>query len=134
MSNPSVEPSSGGLARTCSLNQGRKVELCSLITSAFVLHSPRSWYFFAMVSLCSVAKGSTTSRCCSTTKFALSKSLRRPEWSTCSSLRTGHVTNESFDYPIHPLERHHVVQECRPEVYDVVHNVDKQMHHDVKER
>ena len=47
--------------------------------------------------------------------------------------RTGHVTNESFDDPIHPLERHHAVKECRPEVDDVVHDVDTQMHHDVKE-
>ena len=48
-------------------------------------------------------------------------------------LRTGHVTNESFDHPIHPLQRHHVVKECRPEVDDVVDDVDTQMHHDVKE-
>ena len=47
---------------------------------------------------------------------------------------TGIVTNESFDDPIHPLERHHVVKESRPEVDDVVHDVDTQMHHDVKER
>ena len=47
---------------------------------------------------------------------------------------TGIVTNESFDDPINPLERHHVVKECRPEVDDVVHDVDTQMHHDVKER
>ena len=47
---------------------------------------------------------------------------------------TGPVTNESFDDPIHPLERHHAMKECRPEVDDVVHHVDTQMHHDVKER
>ena len=37
---------------------------------------------------------------------------------------TEHVTNESFDDPIHPLERHHAVKECWPEVDDVVHDVD----------
>ena len=37
---------------------------------------------------------------------------------------TGLVTKESFDDPIHPLERHHAVKECRPEVDDVVQNVD----------
>ena len=28
-----------------------------------------------------------------------------------ASIRTGHVTNESFDDPIHPLKWHNVVQE-----------------------
>ena len=39
-------------------------------------------------------------------------------------IRTGYVTNESFDDPIHPLERHHAVKECQPEVDDVIHDVD----------
>ena len=39
-----------------------------------------------------------------------------------------------FDDPIHPLEWHHAVKECRPEVDDVIHDVDTQMHHDIKER
>ena len=47
---------------------------------------------------------------------------------------TGHVMNESFDDPILPLEQHHAVKECRPEVDDVVHDMDTQMHHDVKDR
>src|SRR3954466_12327806 len=55
MSNASVDPSSGGLARTCSLNQGKKVELCSLVTSASVLRRPwslSSWRWF----LCAVLR------------------------------------------------------------------------------
>src|ERR1043165_353952 len=51
-----------------------------------------------------------------------------------ASIWSGHVTNESFDDPINPLERHNVVQVWRATVDDVVHNVDTQMHHDVKER
>jgi hypothetical protein len=46
---------------------------------------------------------------------------------------TGHVTNKSFDDPIHPLEWQHAVKECQPEVDDVVHDVDTQMHHGVEE-
>src|SRR4051812_25678546 len=56
MSNASIDPSSGELARTCSLNQGKKVELCSHVTSASVLRRPWSWYFLVMVSLCSVSR------------------------------------------------------------------------------
>ena len=31
-----------------------------------------------------------------------------------ASIWMGHVTNESFDDAINPLERHHAMQECRP--------------------
>ena len=41
--------------------------------------------------------------------------------------------NESFDDPIHPFERHHVVLEQRPEMDDIIHDMDQQMHTDVKE-
>ena len=50
-----------------------------------------------------------------------------------ASIRTGPVTNESFDDPIHPFERHHVVQEQRPEMDDIIHDMDQQMHADVEE-
>jgi hypothetical protein len=31
------------------------------------------------------------------------------------------------------LECHHVVQECQTEVDDIIHDMDQQMHHNVKE-
>src|SRR3954467_3985217 len=43
------------------------------------------------------------------------------------------VANVSFDHTIHPFERHHAVQEPRPELDDIIHNMDKEMHHDVEE-
>ena len=50
-----------------------------------------------------------------------------------ASIRMGPVTNESFDDPINPFERHHVVLEQRPEMDDIIHNMDQQMHTDVEE-
>ena len=43
------------------------------------------------------------------------------------------VANVSFDDTIHPFERHHVVQERRSEVDDIIHDMDQQMHTNVKE-
>ena len=45
-----------------------------------------------------------------------------------ASIRMGPVTNESFDDPIHPFEWHHVVLEQRPEMDDIIHDMDQQMH------
>jgi hypothetical protein len=50
-----------------------------------------------------------------------------------ASIRTGPVANKSFDDPIHPFKRHHVVQEQRPEMDDIVHDMDQQMNTYVKE-
>ena len=50
-----------------------------------------------------------------------------------ASIRMGPVTNESFDDPIHPFERHHVVLEQRPEMDDIIHDMYQQMHTYVKE-
>ena len=50
-----------------------------------------------------------------------------------ASIRMGPVTNESFDDPIYPFERPHVVLEQRPEMGDIIHDMDQQMHIDVKE-
>ena len=46
----------------------------------------------------------------------------------------GPVTNVSFDVSIHPFERHHATQKRRPELDDILHDMDQQMHHNVKER
>src|SRR6266566_1729730 len=43
------------------------------------------------------------------------------------------VANVSFDDTIHPFERHHAVQERRPELDDILHDMDQQMHHNVEE-
>ena len=48
-------------------------------------------------------------------------------------LPSGPVANESFDEPIHPFERHHVVLEQRAELDDIVHDMDQKMHTDVEE-
>src|ERR1043165_4748061 len=50
-----------------------------------------------------------------------------------ASFRTGPVTNESFDDSIRPFERHHVVQERRSEVDDIIHDMYQQMHTNIKE-
>src|SRR4051812_34817315 len=50
-----------------------------------------------------------------------------------ASFRTGPVTNESFDDSIHPFKWHHVVQERWSEVDDIVHDMDQQMHTNIKE-
>src|SRR4051812_35221303 len=50
-----------------------------------------------------------------------------------ASLWTGPVANVSFDVSVHPFERHHAAEEHRPELYDVLHDMDQQMHHNIKE-
>jgi hypothetical protein len=45
----------------------------------------------------------------------------------------GPIADESFDNTIQPFEWHHVVQECRTEMNDVIHEMDEQMHHDIEE-
>ena len=50
-----------------------------------------------------------------------------------ASIRMLPVMNVSFEYPIHSFERHHVVQVCRPEIDDIIHDMDQHMDHNVKE-
>ena len=45
----------------------------------------------------------------------------------------GPVANVSFHDTVLPFERHHVVQERRPELPDVINDMDKEMHADIKE-
>src|SRR3954467_5121471 len=50
-----------------------------------------------------------------------------------ASIWTGPVANVSFDVYVHPFERHHAAEEHRPELDDVLHDMDQQMHHNVEE-
>jgi hypothetical protein len=50
-----------------------------------------------------------------------------------AGIQTGPVANGSFDDPIQPFERHHVVQKVGTELDDIIHDMDKQMHHNVEE-
>src|SRR4051812_41182064 len=77
----------GGLARSSSLNEVMKLELCSLISrgSWSVTCGPWSLYFFLITSLCFIIQGSTSWICCSVTRLALSKSMPRPSKLTCIS-------------------------------------------------
>src|SRR3954470_4824089 len=50
-----------------------------------------------------------------------------------ASIWTCPVANVSFDQTIHPFERHHAVQEHRLELDDIIHDMDEEMHHDIKE-
>ena len=83
---PSGQSISGSAIRR-SLNQRKKVELCSLITSPSFLSLSWLVYFFLMMFSCYLHQGSTISRCCRATKFSLLKSTRRFSKSTCNSLR-----------------------------------------------
>jgi hypothetical protein len=48
-------------------------------------------------------------------------------------MRTGPVMDVTFDGPIYPFERHHVVLECWPEMDEIVHEMDQEMNHNVEE-
>ena len=46
----------------------------------------------------------------------------------------GPVMNVLFYVSIHPFEWHHAAQKRRPELDDILHDMDQQMHHNVEER
>jgi hypothetical protein len=50
-----------------------------------------------------------------------------------ASIRTLSIVNISFDDTIHPFKRHHAVQEHRPELDDILHDMDQQMYHNVEQ-